>query len=324
MYDSIIRAIGNTPLVKLNFDTPATIYAKLEYLNPSGSIKDRAALFMIEEAERTGRLKPGGTIIEASSGNQGISAAMIGAVKGYKVIITASEKVSQEKLMAVTAYGAQVILCKPTTLLTDPQSYHAQAMALHKATPNSIILNQYYNIENREAHYNLTGPEIWRQIGNKATHFCAAAGSCGTISGAGRYLKEQNPDIKVIGIDAATSYYATRGNPTPYKLEGLGVDYDAPLMDNSVIDNFLFATDDQAIGMLKELARNHGLLVGPASGAVAYAVREYAKTLTKDDVIVTLFTDSGRAYLSKNFYTTVSATQEDIMPAKTTTAEIML
>lgn len=302
MYKTILEIIGNTPLVRLNFNTPATIYAKLEYLNPSGSIKDRAALFMIEEAERTGTLRPGGTIIEASSGNQGIAAAMIGAAKGYSVIVTVTDKVSTEKKQGLRAYGAQVISYPVTDTLTDPESYHSKALELHKNTPNSFMLNQYFNIDNARAHYALTGPEIWDQTKGSLTHFCAAVGSGGTINGTGKFLKEKNPVLKVIGVDALTSYRSTNGNPKPYKLEGLGVDYDAPLVNGSLIDEFLLVSDDQALGILKELACKHGLLVGPASGAAAYAAREYAQRLTPNDIVVTLFTDSGRSYLTKNFY----------------------
>ena len=301
-FEHLLAAIGNTPLVRLPFDTPARVYAKLEYLNPGGSIKDRAALFMIQEAERTGKLLPGGTIIEASSGNQGIAAAMIGAIKGYNVIITVSEKVSEEKRKTLVAYGAHVITCKPTLQLTDSESYHSIALRIHAETPNSFMLNQYFNPTNAASHYYSLGPEIWEQTEGTITHFCAAAGSGGTVSGAGAYLKEQNPNIKVLAVDTATSYRATNKNPKPYKLEGLGVDYDTPLLDETVIDQFLNVGDDDAIAMLKKMARTHGFLIGPASGATAYAVEQYAKTLTANDTLVTVFTDSGRAYLTKDFY----------------------
>ena len=299
---NLLDTIGNTPLVKINFEGPASVYAKLEYLNPGGSIKDRSALYMIEEAERTGLLKPGGTIIEASSGNQGIAAAMIGAMKGYNVIITVSEKVSQEKKDTLAAYGVEVVICKATSLLKDPEGYHAKAVEIHKKTPNSFMLNQYFNSTNSQAHYGSLGPEIWHQAGPIITHFMAATGTGGTISGTGKYLKEQNPAIRVIGVDAATSYRSTQGNPTPYKLEGIGVDFDGPLLDPLVIDEFVGVTDKDAIAMLQSLARNHGILVGPSSGAVAFAAQEYAKTLTEKDTLVVVFGDSGRAYLTKNFY----------------------
>jgi len=302
MHSSVITIIGNTPLVAVNFGTPPRIYAKLEYLNPGGSIKDRAALFMIEEAERKGLLKPGGTIIEASSGNQGIAAAMIGAVKGYKVIITVSEKVSQEKKATLKAYGAEVVICPATRLLDDASGYHSKALEIHRATPNSFMINQYFNPTNSHAHYSHLGPEIWKQTHGTITHFFAAAGSGGTVSGAGKFLKEQNNNLNVMAVDAATSYRATNGHPQPYSIEGMGVDYDAPLLDTSLIDQFHLVYDQDALAMLKTLARKHGLLVGPASGAVGHAVYEYSKSLTPDDLIVMIFGDSGRAYLTKNFY----------------------
>ncbi|MGC2310688.1 MAG: cysteine synthase family protein [Candidatus Babeliaceae bacterium] len=302
MYENLLDAIGNTPLVRLNFDTPAQVYAKLEYLNPGGSIKDRAALYMIEQAEKTDRLKPGGTIIEASSGNQGIAAALIGAVKGYKVIITVSEKISTEKKNALRAYGVELVICPSTTFLEDPTSYHSVAVKLHQQIPNSFFLNQYFNVENADAHYALLGPEIWQQTNGTLTHFCGAVGSGGTVSGAGKFLKEKNPHISVLGVDAATSYRTTKGNPTPYKMEGIGVDFDGPLLDESIINEFLLANDTDSITMLKKLARHHGLLVGPSSGSVAHAVYEYSKTLSKNDVVVMVFGDSGRAYLTKDFY----------------------
>lgn len=302
-YKNLLDSIGNTPIVKINYDSPATIYAKLEYLNPGGSVKDRSALYMIEEAEQLGLLKPGGTIIDASSGNQGIASAMIGAIKGYKVVITISEKISKEKLQTIQAYGAQVVTCPSTDYLEDPRSYHSMAVAIHKATPNSFMPNQYFNISNAQAHYKSLGPEIWEQTEGKITHFFACAGTGGTISGAGRYLKEQNPNVKVIAIDAATSYRSTKGHPTPYKVEGIGVDFDSPVLNYSIIDEFLTVTDDHALGMLKTLAQRHALLAGPSSGAAAYAVQEYARTMQPGAIGVMIFGDSGRAYLTKGFYT---------------------
>ncbi|MCX5922672.1 MAG: cysteine synthase family protein [Candidatus Dependentiae bacterium] len=305
VYNNLLDAIGNTPLVKMNFDSPATVYAKLEYLNPGGSVKDRSALYMIEQAEKQGLLKPGGTIIDASSGNQGIASAMIGALKGYKVIISVFEKISQEKLQTILAYGAEVIKCPATEFLEDPRSYHSQAIALHKATPNSFMPNQYFNLSNPEAHYHSLGAEIWRQTEGKITHFFACAGTSGTISGAGRYLKEKNPNIKVLAVDSVNSFRATKGNPKPYKIEGMGVDFDSPILSNgmSVIDEFLTVTDDHALGMLKTLAQHHALLAGPSSGAAAYVAQEYTKNLGPNDLAVVIFGDSGRAYLTKGFYT---------------------
>lgn len=304
MHKSLLDAIGNTPLVKVNFDSPAHIYAKLEYLNPGGSVKDRSALYMIEEAEQLGKLKPGGTIVEASSGNQGAATAMIGALKGYKVIITVSEKISQEKLQTIKAYGAQVVMCPSTAFIEDPRSYHSQAVAILKNTPNSFMLNQYFNVSNADGHYKSLGPEIWRQTKGTITHYFAAAGTGGTISGGGKYLKEQNPAIKILAIDSANSFRSTNGNPKPYKVEGMGIDFETPVLNKAIIDEYIPVTDEHALAMLKTMAGTHGLLVGPSSGAVAYGVAEYAKNLKENDIAVMIFGDSGRAYLTKNFYST--------------------
>jgi cystathionine beta-synthase len=303
LYETILDAIGNTPLVKIPFKSAGSIYAKLEYLNPGGSIKDRSALFMIEEAEQKGLLKPGGTIIEASSGNQGIATALIGAVKGYTVIITVSEKISKEKLTTIQAYGAQVVVCPVTSFLEDPLSYHSKAKEIHAQTPNSFMLNQYFNTSNALAHYRMLGPEIWKQTEGKVTHFFAGAGSTGTLCGAGRYLKEQNPAIKVYGLDSINSFRATKGHPLPYHIDGLGMDFFTPIYNEAVVDEIITITDADALGMLKTLAHNFGFLVGPTSGAVSWAVQQIAPSLKKDDCVVMIFGDSGRAYLSKQFYT---------------------
>ncbi len=301
LHKNILSAIGNTPLVQVPFPSEGRIFAKLEYLNPSGSVKARSALYMIQEAEKSGKLKPGGTIIEASSGNQGIAAAMIGAALGYNVIITVFEKISDEKYKTLKAYGAKVIKCPATEFVEDPKSYHSQAVALQKKTPNSHMLNQYYNPANSAAHYALLGPEIWKQTDGKITHYIAAAGTCGTVCGAGKYLKEQNPNIKVIAVDSVNSFRATCGKPKPYKMEGIGVDFDNGLLDMSVIDEFINVSDEQGFGMLKPLASDYGFLGGLSSGAVAYAAQEYAKNLGPDDIAIMIFGDSGRAYLSKAF-----------------------
>jgi len=301
LHETILSAIGNTPLVRVPFPSEGRIYAKLEYLNPSGSVKDRSAYYMIKEAEREGKLKPGGTIIEASSGNQGIATAMIGAALGYKVIITVFEKISDEKYKALKAYGAEVIKCPGTECVEDSRSYQSQAVTIQKNIPNSYMLSQYYNPSNLRAHYSLLGPEIWKQTGGKITHYFAAAGTCGTICGAGKYLKEQNPNVKVIAVDSANSYRATKGNPKPYKMEGIGIDLANGLLDYSVIDEFLEVTDEQGFGMLKPLASQYGFLGGLSSGAVAYATKEYASKLGPNDLGIMIFGDSGRAYFSKAF-----------------------
>ncbi|GAG21794.1 unnamed protein product, partial [marine sediment metagenome] len=255
-----------------------------------GSVKDRSARYMIEQAERRGDLKPGGTIIDASSGNQGIAAAMLGAIKGYRVIVTVSEKISEEKLKAIRAYGAEVVMCPPTDFIEDPRSYHSTAVRIQQETPNSFMPNQYFNTDNRDGHYSSLGPEVWKQTNGKVTHFFAGAGTAGTISGVGRYLKEQNPDVQIIALDSNNSYRATKGNPKPYKVEGMGIDFDSPVMDYGVIDEIVEASDDESLAMLKTLARSHGLLAGPSSGAVAAGVKKYGK-LTDGDLAVMIFGD---------------------------------
>jgi cystathionine beta-synthase len=302
MYKTALQAIGNTPLVRVEIKGSATFYAKLEYLNPGGSVKDRSARFMIEQAEKNELLKPGGTIIDASSGNHGIAIAMIGAIKGYKVIITVSEKISHEKLNTIKAYGATVITCPITDAINDPAHYHSQAVALHKKTPNSFMPNQYFNCNNSKAHYTSLGPEIFKQTNGKITHFFAGAGTGGTVSGVGKYLKKKNPNIKVIAVDSAHSYKSTCGNPKPYKVEGIGIDWDSPVLDYSVIDQIIPVTDENALTMLKRLAHEQGILVGPSSGAVAWAAQKYAEKGGKNDLYVMIFGDSGRSYLTKNFY----------------------
>lgn len=302
-YHNLLDTIGNTPLARVNFDTSAQVFAKLEYLNPGGSVKDRSALFMIEHAEKNGLLKPGGTIVEASSGNQGVACAMIGAIKGYRVIITVSEKISQEKLQTIQAYGAHVVMCPSVSFIEDPRSYHSQAVAIAQSIDNSFMPNQYFNVLNAQAHYTLLGPEIWEQTEGKITHYFAAAGTGGTVSGVGRYLKEKNPSVKIIALDSSNSWRSTNGNPKPYKIEGIGIDFETPVLAKDIIDDIIPVSDENGLGMLKTMAEQHGFLLGPSSGAVAWAVSEYArKNLTANDCAVMIFSDSGRAYLTKGFY----------------------
>ena len=302
MYQSLLDSIGNTPLVKIPLNSPATILAKLEYLNPGGSVKDRSALYMIQQAEKDGLLKQGGTIIDASSGNHGIALAMIGAARGYKVIITVSEKISEEKLKTLKAYGSQVVMCAPTEFIDDPKSYHFVAQKIAKETPGSFMPNQYYNIKNREGHYTLLGPELWAQTKGTVTHFFAGAGTGGTVSGAGTYLKEKNPDVKIYAIDSINSLRATCGHPKPYAIEGIGIDFHSDVIDYNVIDEVLNVGDKESLGLLSEFSQRYGLLVGPSSGAVLAGLYQKLDTFTKDDVVIVMFSDSGRAYLSKNFY----------------------
>lgn len=299
--NSILDCIGNTPLVRLHYPQfICPIYAKLEMLNPGGSFKDRMGLHMIQSAEKKGLLKPGGTIIEASSGNQGAALAMIGAAKGYRVIITSSEKISEEKLKTLKAFGAEVKIYSPTKNLEDLNSYYSQAKKLATEIPGAYWPNQYHNSLNPEAHYKITGPEIWQQTKGKITHFFAAAGSTGTIMGVGKYLKEKNPQIKIIGVDAANSYYSNK-NPKPYKTEGLGIDYSPKFFNKKYVDEFITATDDEAFNNARKLARQQGILVGGSGGAVIHALLTYAPKFKKNDFVVALLADSGRSYLSKIF-----------------------
>lgn len=301
-YPSLLGAIGNTPLVTVPLQSEGTILAKLEYLNPGGSVKDRSAFYMVEHAEKAGILKPGGTLIDASSGNHGIALAMIGAIKGYRVIIVVSEKISKEKLQTIKAYGAEVIVCKPTEFIDDPQSYHFVAQRLAQEIPNSFMPNQYYNVVNREAHQSLLGPELWNQTNGTITHFFAGAGTGGTVSGVGRYLKSKNPNIKVYGIDSVNSFRSTNGHPKPYSLEGIGIDFTSEVLDYNVIDKIVTVSDSESIDALKLLAKEFGMLTGPSSGAVFAGLLKEKDTFTKDSVAVIMFSDSGRAYLSKGFY----------------------
>lgn len=309
-YKTILQMIGNTPLVKLEFGTKPLLLAKLEMTNPGGSIKDRCALYMIEDAERTGKLKPGGTIIEASSGNQGIALAMIGKVKGYRVIITVPDRTAVEKVAVLRAYGAEVHICPNTDSHDDPRNYHTLAEHLTKTIPGAYMPNQYYNKANPAAHYATTGPEIWKQTDGTITHLIVGAGSCGTMSGTGRYLKEQNPHIKVIGVDAATSLYSSK-EPKAYKVEGLGIDVITDTFDKSAIDQIIPISDDDAFAMTRKLALEHGILVGISSGAVMHVALEYAKKLTEKDVVVVIFADSGRNYISKVFAPVFAQKQQE-------------
>lgn len=310
-FKTILESIGNTPLVRLEFSVKPTMLAKLEYLNPSGSLKDRAALYMVEEAERLGKLKPGGTIVEATSGNQGIALAMIGAIKGYRVIITVPDRTAPEKIAVLRAYGAEVHVCPNTATHDDVRGYHARADQLLHDTPGAFMPNQYYSPSNMMGHYYHTGPEIWKQSQGLITHFIAGAGTCGTISGVGRYLKEQNPAIKIIGVDAVNSLYSSK-EPKEYAVEGLGIDVISDTFDQSVVDHIVPISDEDAFSYTRKVAKENGLLVGISGGAVLHVAIKFAQQLSESDVIVVMLADSGRAYLSKVFM----AQQDETLVAK--------
>ena len=301
-FKEILDCIGNTPLVKLNIESDVTFLAKLEFTSLGGSIKDRSALYMIEQAEQSGQLKPGGTIVEASSGNQGIALAMLGIIKGYNVIITIPDRVSKEKVAILRAYGADVRICPNTDDLHDKGGYHVVAENLAKTIDGAFMPDQYYNKNNVIAHYLTTGPEIWEQTEGSVTHFFAGAGTCGTISGVSRFLKEKNKNIKTIGIDAATSFYSSK-NPRAYQIEGIGIDAVTETFEKDFIDEIIPITDEDSFEMTRTLVKKYGILAGLSSGAVMHVALEYIKTnkLSKDDTVVVIFADSGRSYLSKLF-----------------------
>jgi len=309
-YDSVIDVIGNTPLIKLNkFNKwiKSTIYAKVEAFNPGQSAKDRIALFMIENAEKSGKLKKGGTIIETTSGNTGFSLAMIAVIKGYRCILCVPQKISTEKLNSLRALGAEVIVCPTNVTADDPRSYYSQAKSLHQQIPNSFYVNQYFNEANIQAHYEMTGPEIWEQTEGKITHYIAPCGTGGTLSGTARYLKEQNPNIKIIGVDAYGSVlkkFHETGNFDnneiyPYKLEAVGKNIIPDNVDFSVIDQFVKAEDKSSAFRARQLAKREGLFVGYSSGAAMQGVFKIREELKADDYVVVLFPDHGSKYLGK-------------------------
>lgn len=305
---TILDAVGNTPMVKLNRVAAGVrplVLGKAEFLNPGGSVKDRIGLAMIEDAERRGILKPGGTIIEPTSGNTGMGLAMVAALKGYKCIFTMADKQSEEKIKLLKALGARVVVC-PTAVPPDhPDSYYKTAERLHRETPNSIIPQQYFNPQNPQAHYATTGPEIWEQTQGTITHFVCAMGTGGTISGAGKFLKEKNPRIKVIGVDPVGSilaeYFHTRRVTTghPYKVEGIGEDIIPGTAHFEYIDDVVKVTDKESFLMTRRLAREEGMLVGGSSGAALVGALKVAKGLDADAVVVVILPDTGERYLSK-------------------------
>jgi len=308
-FENILEAIGNTPLIKLNNVTKgikATILAKLEFLNPGGSVKDRIGIAMIEDAEKKGLLKPGGTIIEPTSGNTGVGLALVATLKGYKMIFTMPDKMSQEKELLLRAFGAEVIRCPTEVPPDDPRSYYKVAERLNKETPNSFLPNQYYNPNNPRAHYETTGPEIWRDTDGKITHLVVGIGTGGTITGAGRFLKEKNPEIKIIGVDPEGSiyhhkFYKAEGEIHTYKVEGIGEDFIPETVDLEIIDEIIVVNDRDSFIMARRLAREEGILAGGSSGSAVFAAIEIARKLDENALIVTILPDTGSNYLSKFF-----------------------
>ncbi|APS38831.1 PLP-dependent cysteine synthase family protein [Salegentibacter sp. T436] len=310
--ENILGTIGNTPMVKMNKitkDIDALVLAKYETFNPGNSVKDRMAVKMVEEAEANGLLKPGGTIIEGTSGNTGMGLALAAIVKGYKMVCVLSDKQSKEKIDILKAVGCEVVVCPTDVAPEDPQSYYSTSKRMAEETPNSWYVNQYDNLANTKAHYESTGPEIWEQTDGKVTHFVVGVGTGGTISGVGKYLKEKNPNIKVWGIDTYGSifkkYHETgefdEKEIYPYITEGIGEDILPKNVDFSVIDGFTKVTDKDAAVYTRKLAEEEGFFLGNSAGAAAKGLLQLKEHFTKDDVVVVLFHDHGSRYVGKIF-----------------------
>ena len=307
LHDTILDLVGNTPLVRLNKVTKglrATIFAKLENLNPGGSVKDRIGITMLDEAEEEGKVKPGTTIIEPTSGNTGVGLAMVAAVRGYKMIFVMPDKMSEEKRSLLRAYGARVVVTPTNVSPESSEHYTKVAEKLARETPNSFMPNQYENKANPEAHYKTTGPEIWRQTEGKLDVFVCGMGTGGTITGTGRYLKEKKKTLKIVGADPHGSifyprFHQEKEEPHQYKVEGIGEDFMPGTMDLSIVDDVVQVSDKDAFQMARRLAREEGILVGGSGGTAVHAAIQVAQKLNKNKMIVTLLPDSGRNYLSK-------------------------
>ncbi len=310
--NNILETIGNTPLVKLNkivAEIDALVLAKMETFNPGHSAKDRMAVKMIADAEADGRLKPGGTIIEGTSGNTGMGLALAAIIKGYQCVFVIADKQSKEKIDTLKAMGAEVVVCPSAVAPEDPRSYYSVSKRLAAETPNSWYVNQYENLSNTQAHYESTGPEIWRQTDGKVTHFVVGVGTGGTVSGVAKYLKEQNPDIKVWGIDTYGSvfkkYHETgifdENEIYPYVTEGIGEDILPANVDFSLIDGFEKVTDKDAAIYTQKLAKEEGLFMGNSAGAAIKGLLQLKDHFTKDDVVVILFHDHGTRYVGKMY-----------------------
>jgi len=305
---NILEAIGETPLIRLNRitkDIEAEVYVKADYMNPGGSVKDRIATWMIDEAERKGLLKPGGTIIEGTSGNTGMGLALVATVRGYKIVFTITDKQSREKIDLLKAFGAEVIVCPTAVEPDDPRSYYSVAKKLAREIPNSFYPNQYENPMNPEAHYRTTGPEIWKDSDGKITHFVCGMGTGGTISGVGRFLKEKNPAVKIIGVDPIGSLYyeffktGNIGKAKTYVVEGIGEDIFPSTMDFKVLDDILQITDEESFVWARRLAKQEGVFTGGSGGGCVSAALRLARECKKGDVVVAFLPDTGMRYLSK-------------------------
>lgn len=312
VFDNILGLIGNTPLIKLNKVTeeiPAKVYAKLESYNPGHSTKDRIALHIIEAAEKKGLLKPGATIVETTSGNTGFSIAMVSIIKGYKCILSVSDKTKPEKIAYLKALGAEVYVCPASVPAEDPRSYYEVAKRIAEETPNSIYINQYFNELNIDAHYNTTGPEIWEQTEGKITHIFACTGTGGTLSGSAKFLKEKNPDIKVIGVDADGSILKTfhetgkinKDEIHSYQIEGLGKNLIPSALLFDKIDKFVRVNDEMSAYCTREIALKEAIMGGYTTGAVLQALRQYSNSnpFSENDLVVLIFPDHGSRYITK-------------------------
>jgi len=301
--EDALAAVGNTPLIKLNKvvdGAECLVLAKVEYMNPGGSVKDRPSVVMLAAAEEAGLLKPGGTIVEPTSGNTGSGLAMAAAIHGYRCILVMPDKMAKEKIDLLRAYGAEVVVTPSNVPADSAESYYGVANRLASEIPNAFQPNQFHNHHNPEAHYRTTGPEIWQQTRGTITHFVAGIGTGGTISGTARYLKEQNPAIHVVGADPEGSIYSG-DTPRSYAVEGIGMNYLPETVDLKVIDEMVRVSDRESFLMARRIAREEGLLVGGSSGTAAVAAIKLAKTLPKEAIIVVIFPDSGRGYMSKIF-----------------------
>jgi len=307
-FESILETVGHTPLVRLRVvarDCPCPVLAKLEAFNPGGSVKDRIGLAMVEAAERDGRLKPGGTIVECTSGNTGLGLAMVAAVRGYRAVFCMPDKVSSEKVNLLKAFGAEVLLSPTAVAPESPESYYSVAKRVERERPGAFLTNQYHNPANPQAHYETTGPELWEQTAGRITHFVAGMGTGGTISGTAKYLKEKNPKVQVIGADPVGSilkHYHETGEMSEahtYKIEGVGEDFIPTATDFSVIDKVLSCTDRAGLNMTRTLAREEAIFTGGSGGMAAWVALEVARGLPADSLVVVLLPDTGERYLSK-------------------------
>ncbi len=301
--DSVLDMVGETPLVRLrriDADLPCPVVAKVEAVNPGGSSKDRPAVAMIDAAERDGQLKPGGTIVEATSGNTGVGLAMVSAQRGYRCVFVVSDKVAAEKVHLLRAYGAEVVVCPVAVAPEDPASYYSTARRLVKEIPGAFRPDQYHNPVNPRSHYETTGPEIWRQTEGRITHFVAGAGTGGTLAGVGRYLKERNPAIQIVAADPQGSVYSG-GSGRPYLVEGVGEDFFPDTYDPSVVDRTIAVSDQDSFLTARDVTRREGLLIGGSCGTAVNAAVTVARDCGPGDLVVVLVPDSGRLYLSTMF-----------------------